>query len=161
MANSSDPKVTGFVSHLKSLSPAAADLEIRSLTTPTSFTSSNTLPHHESHGEDQTDERILFVTALTDRLRQKQDYELVQAWMTVFLRVHGGDIVSGAGGEPSENSSLTVRPATTEDGSISRNQSLLGALREWRKEQGREGKRLASLTGYCSGVIGFLRTARG
>ena len=62
-----------FIDHLKSLSPSAADIEIRSL-------NPDELPH--------------FVAALTHRLRQKHDYELVQAWMAVFLRVHG-EIVSG------------------------------------------------------------------
>lgn len=139
------------------------------------------------------DERILFVTALTDRLCHKQDYELVQAWMTVFLRVHGGDIVSADGAPhgpvrktaagsgdwsmassrneneagttanaaPSDDSSRAVGAHANENSPAHPQQSLVEALRRWRTEQEREAKRLASLTGYCAGVIGFLRTARG
>ena len=104
-----------FLEHLKSLSPSAADIEIRSL---------------------QSDELALFVAALTHRLRQKRDYELVQAWMAVFLKCHGESIVGDEGGR------------------------LRRGLHEWRMEQGREGARVAELVGFCGGVVGFLRSAR-
>ncbi|KAK0508639.1 hypothetical protein JMJ35_008915 [Cladonia borealis] len=51
------PDYTPFLTHLASLPPAAADLCIRSLS---------------------SDELTLFIQALTYRLRQKRDYELVQ-----------------------------------------------------------------------------------
>lgn len=85
----------------------------------------------DAHKED---ELTLFVSALTGRLRQKLDYELVQAWMTVFLRVHGE--------------------------AVQTDRDLAQALRQWRAEQEREGKRLGALTGYCAGVMAFLRSAR-
>ena len=87
------------------------------------------------------------MSALTSRLRQKQDYELVQAWMTVFLRVHGGEMLvsSSSGATPTDSAAPP---------------SLLEALTEWRKEQQHEAKRISALTGYCAGVIGFLRTAK-
>ena len=69
--------------------------------------------------------------ALTDRLQQKRDYELVQAWMTVFLRLHMD--------------------------SVEHDERLVDALRVWRKEQEREGARLGEMVGFCSGVVGFLR----
>ena len=106
-----------FLDHLKTLSPAASDLEIRSLSSVSPST-----------------ELVDFVSALSDRLRQKRDYELVQTWMAVFLKLHG-DIVA-------------------ED------ESLLAALREWKAEQERESRRLGDLLGYCSGVVGFLRSGR-
>ncbi|KAI9750625.1 MAG: hypothetical protein M4579_006394 [Chaenotheca gracillima] len=106
-----------FIENLKLLPPAAADLEIRSLD-PT----------------ESSSELVNFIQALTSRLRQKMDYELVQTWLNVFLRLHG-DLVE-----------------TTE--------GLVEALREWRLEQEREAQRLGSLTGYCSGVISFLRSSR-
>ncbi|KAI9845588.1 MAG: hypothetical protein M1837_004685 [Sclerophora amabilis] len=106
-----------FIDHLKSLPPATADLEIRSLN---SVGSSSELKH--------------FVAALASRLRQKLDYELVQTWMTLFLRIHG-EVIEG-------------------------NEGLIAALREWRSEQEAEAQRLGSLTGYCAGVVNFLRSSR-
>lgn len=70
------------------------------------------------------------------RLRQKQDYELVQAWMAVFLRCHGESVVGDEG------------------------EGLRGALREWRAEQEREGRRVSDLVGFCGGVVGLLRSTR-
>ncbi len=105
-----------FIAHLKTLSPSAADLEIRSL---------NPNPGEEA------DELVNFVAALTSRLNQKKDYELVQAWMAVFLRLHSDEVIRDA--------------------------RLGEALREWRDSQEREGRRLGELVGYCSGVVGFLR----
>lgn len=105
------------ISYLKTLSPAAADVEIRSL--------SPIQPQPELG---------IFVSALTSRLRQKRDYELIQAWMAVFLRIHGEVVMQ--------------------------DESLVEALKEWRAEQEVEGKRLNNLVGYCAGVVGFLRSGR-
>lgn len=106
-----------LIDHLKTLSPSAADLEIRSLSPL-----------------EGSDELVTFVKALTSRLTQRRDYELVQAWMTVFLRLHGEAI-------------------TVDD-------DLRTALEEWRIEQKREAGRLGDLVGYCSGVVSFLRNPR-
>jgi hypothetical protein len=65
---------TDFLEHLKSLPPSAADLELRSLSLGLGDESSNELLH--------------FIKALTSRLVARRDYELTQAWMTVFLRLH-------------------------------------------------------------------------
>jgi U3 small nucleolar RNA-associated protein 21 len=108
---------TTFINHLKTLSPSAADLEIRSL-----------------NPGDESGELVNFVEALTSRLRQKRDYELVQAWMAVFLRLHS-DV-------------------------IAHDESLVDALRVWRECQESEGVRLGDLVGYCSGVVGFMRSPR-
>ena len=102
-----------FINHFSSLSPSAADIEIRSL---------------------DLAEMPAFIHALTFRLQQKRDFELVQAWMAVFLRVHG-DIV----------------PA---------NASLKQALQDWRIMQTQERARLAALIGFCGGVVSFLRSSR-
>jgi len=106
-----------FISHLKTLSPSAADLEIRSLN-----------PVEESN------ELVAFVDALTSRLAQKRDYELVQAWMNVFLRLHSD--------------------------AISHDAELMKALMIWREEQQKEARKLGNLIGYCSGLVGFLRSPR-
>jgi U3 small nucleolar RNA-associated protein 21 len=110
---------TPFITHLKTLSPSAADLEIRSLNPGT---------------ETESDELVNFVEALTSRLRQKRDYELVQAWMSVFLRLHVD--------------------------SIAHDERLVSALGEWRACQEKEGERLGELVGFCGGVVGFLRSPR-
>ena len=104
---------TAFIEHLKTLSPSTADIEIRSL---------------------NPEELVPFVSALTYQLRSKRDYELVQAWMAVFLRLHG-DAVPG-------------------------NAALRQSLMEWREWQGREGKRLGDLVGFCGGVVQFIRSGR-
>ncbi|KAM3556336.1 hypothetical protein MY1884_005115 [Beauveria asiatica] len=109
-----------FIDHLKGLSPSSADLELRSL----SFGS----------GDDGTNELLHFIRALTHRLKARRDYELNQAWMTVFLRLHF-DLVLGSA-------------------------SLLAALREWKTQQEQEGTRLNELVGYCGGVVTFLRSPR-
>ena len=102
-----------FIDHLKSLPPSAADIEIRSL---------------------KPNESVPFVTALRWRLQQRRDYELVQAWMAVFLKIHGETVCDDT--------------------------MLVEALQAWRLEQAEEGRRLGELVGYCGGVVGFLRSAR-
>ncbi|KAH6895525.1 Utp21 specific WD40 associated putative domain-containing protein [Thelonectria olida] len=109
-----------FIEHLKSLSPSSADLELRSLSVGSGDESSNELLH--------------FIRALTARLQARRDYELMQAWMTVFLRLHFDLVME--------------------------NETLLAALGEWKAYQVKECARLDGLVGYCSGVVGFLRSPR-
>jgi len=75
-----------------------------------------------------------FVEALTSRLREKRDYELVQAWMAVFLKIHMDAVAHDA--------------------------RLVKGLREWRSCQENEGSRLGELVGYCGGVVGYLKEPR-
>ena len=75
-----------------------------------------------------------FIRALTSRLAARRDYELTQAWMTVFLRLHFDLIMES--------------------------EELLGALKEWKALQEKECARLDNLVGYCSGVVSFLRSPR-
>lgn len=65
-----------FFTYAKSLSPAAADLEIRSLGT--------------------VQDLSLFLRALSQRLKSRRDFEAVQTYLNVFLRVHGEMLVSNA-----------------------------------------------------------------
>ena len=106
-----------FIVHFKSLPPAKADVEIRSLNPLSS-----------------PNELTMFVRALSARLRQRRDYEVVQAWMSVFLKIHA-DI---AGSHP----------------------DIVEALLEWKEVQEAESKRLGSVVGYCNGVVSFLRSPR-
>ena len=100
-----------LLEHLKALPPSSADLEIRSL---------------------QDTELYGFVRALTVRLRSRRDFELVMAWMNVFLKCHG-DAVAGCEG------------------------GLRTALDDWRGALRGEQGRLAGRVGFCLGVAEFLR----
>lgn len=58
----------------------------------------------------------------------------MQAWMAVFLRLHVD--------------------------AVGQDERLVKALGVWRQCQESEGARLGDLVGYCSGVVGFLWSAR-
>lgn len=109
-----------FITHLLSLSPSQSDIQIRSLS--------------------PTLELILFVRALTARLRQKRDYELVQTWMAVFLKCHGDSII--------------VATENEESGGMRK------CLEEWREVAREEGARLGAKVGFCMGVVGWVRSER-
>ncbi|KAI0086197.1 Utp21-domain-containing protein [Irpex rosettiformis] len=66
----------GFYSYIKTLSPAAIDLELRSLVT--------------------LDLQRLFLAALIQRLKSHRDFEAVQTFQNVFLRLHGDVLVANA-----------------------------------------------------------------
>jgi U3 small nucleolar RNA-associated protein 21 len=108
---------TALLSYLSSLSPSAADLAIRTL---------DTIP--------PSTELQTFMKALTARLAERKDYELVQAWMSVFLRLHGDTIVN--------------------------DDSLVAQLRKWQEEAKREKERVGGLVGYSVGVVGWVRSGR-
>ncbi|OQE21705.1 hypothetical protein PENSTE_c011G03478 [Penicillium steckii] len=116
-----------LIEHLKSLSPARADLEIRSL---------------DPRVRNGFSELVVFVNALTMRLKSRRDFELVNAWMAVLLKIHADTVGLCAHRDEPEY------------------RLLRNALAAWAKEQEQEGKRLAGLVGYCRGVVGFLRSAR-
>ena len=117
-----------FIAHLSSLPPSAADIQIRSLSPlplrPPLQSSPLTSP------TPHTNELHLFILCLTARLRQKRDYELVQAWMAVFLNIHGESVLV--------------------DG------RLRDVLGEWRAVQGVEASRLRERVGFCRGVVGWV-----
>jgi U3 small nucleolar RNA-associated protein 21 len=106
---------TSLVQHLQTLNPAAADIAIRSM------------------GSDD-EETVTFVKCLTWLMRERRDFELGQAWMAVFLRIHG-DIVF------------------TDD-------RLRQAVDEWSAALHEEKKRVQRLSTYCNGLVGYLRAAR-
>ncbi|KAK3710869.1 rRNA-processing protein utp21 [Vermiconidia calcicola] len=114
-ASSTTDDFSPFLIHLKSLSPAAADIEIRSL-------------------RPSSSEMLTFVHAITWLLHERRDFELGQAWMAVFWRIHGDVIVGDEG--------------------------LRVAVQEWRDAMEGEKRRVMGLVGYCSGVVGYLRAAR-
>ncbi|OAP60252.1 hypothetical protein AYL99_05254 [Fonsecaea erecta] len=110
---SPSPDPSPLTAHLSSLPPSAADLEIRSLTLA---------------------EMPLFVEFLTHQLRQRKSFELVNTWMSVFLRIHG-DFVSEV-------------------------DDLRAKVVEWRNAMVEEETRLSELVGYTRGVVEFLRSTR-
>ncbi|KAL5630016.1 hypothetical protein BROUX41_001622 [Berkeleyomyces rouxiae] len=112
LAGASTKNYVDFIEHLKSLPPSTADFELRSLSPGSSGEAGNELLH--------------FIRALTQRLQARRDYELMQAWMAVFLRLHSDSVMESP--------------------------ELLEALAEWKTNQERESMRLDDLVGYCSGV---------
>jgi U3 small nucleolar RNA-associated protein 21 len=83
----------------------------------------------------------------------KRDFELAQAWMTVFLRLHFDDLLVAphSVSHPSSGLGPTGRGGREE---------TLAALAEWRTHLVAERERLDGLVGYCAGVVGFLRSPR-
>lgn len=142
-----------FIAHLKTLTPSAADVEIRSLS-PVPRASIFSPATDEGL---ETNEIVLFIRALTFRLRQKRDYELVQVWMRVFLRVHGDVIAAEEETDDGETNGLRGMEV---DGKYAQRAGMKSALSEWLEEQQREGERISALVSYCSGVLGFLRSTR-
>ena len=99
--------------HLSTLPPSAADLAIRTLDPAPPYV-----------------ELVSFIEALTTRLGEKRDYELVQAWMAVFLQCHGSVVLES--------------------------QEVRDALEEFRGVERQEVKRLGDLVGFCKGVGGWI-----
>ncbi|KAJ7063493.1 Utp21 specific WD40 associated putative domain-containing protein [Mycena amicta] len=100
-----------FFGFVKSLSPAAIDLEIRSLVT--------------------LDSLKLFAVALTRRLASRRDFEAVQTFQNVFLRVHSDVIVE--------------------------NPELQEVLNELQETQRKESERVLGLLASALGTLGFVR----
>lgn len=111
-----DQDYSHFMEHLKSLGPAQLDIEIHSLSPASGFL-----------------ELRSFLEAMTSRLELRRDYELCQAYIATFLRVHGDLLAENINDEP----------------------GLEVALVRWQKIQEAERKRLADLVGYCNGVVKF------
>lgn len=107
-----DGDYASFFEYIKALSPSAVDLEIRSLVS---------LEHLSA-----------FLSALLGRLRSHRDFEAVQAFLSVFLNVHGDVLIA--------------------------NSELRSLLERLEKEQKREANRLQELISYSLGTLAFLRS---
>ncbi|CCJ29734.1 unnamed protein product [Pneumocystis jirovecii] len=107
-----------FIDHLKALNPSSIDFEIRSLSTDFSFS-----------------EIIWFLDALTQRLKERLDFEFIQICMASFLNIHGDIFI--------ENPDNIV---------------LKQSLINWEKEHKISNIRLKGLVNYCSGVLSFIRS---
>lgn len=102
-----------FLSQLRSLPASAADVAIRSLT---------------------TGECPLFVDGLTSALVAGRDFDLVNAYMAVFLKVHGDVVIS--------------------------DKETRDSLRRWREATAERLKGLERLVGYVRGVGGYVAAGR-
>ncbi|KAK5132196.1 hypothetical protein LTR08_009320 [Meristemomyces frigidus] len=123
-----------MLEYLKALSPAAADIAIRSLSPVVTLSNDN----GDGDNANSSGEMPTFILALTWLLHERRDFELGMAWMGVFLRVHG-DVVAGSASE----------------GGV-----LAAAVAQWRRGMEGERARVGGLVGYVGGVVGFLRAAR-
>ncbi|KAK9455761.1 Utp21 specific WD40 associated putative domain-containing protein [Dipodascopsis uninucleata] len=104
------------IRYLKNISASQTELEIQSFTT------------------DDLDTVMYFLDALTNTLKDRSDYELVQAWMAIFLKTHGDLII-----ENRDTHDLQIR------------------LSAWKGTDDEEKKRINELIAYCNGVLSFLR----
>ena len=113
----SDPNFFGshpdedFFIYAKALSPAAMDLELRSLVS--------------------LDALQMFLRALSKRLHSHRDFEAVQTFMNVFLRMHGDVLASNA--------------------------ELQRELNTLAEAQRKESERLLELLASSLGTLGFVR----
>ncbi|KAG2180209.1 hypothetical protein INT43_003998 [Umbelopsis isabellina] len=71
---------TAFISYLKTLNPSGIDFEIRSMSLDSELTLLN-----------------YYLEAMEYQLKTRRDFELVQAWLSAFLNVHGDIIVANPG----------------------------------------------------------------
>ena len=83
-----------FFDYTKTLTPAAVDLEIRSLVTIENLRT--------------------FMVALTQRLRSRRDFEAVQTYQSVFLKTHGEVLVENAELLETMEELLSVQKAESE-----------------------------------------------
>ncbi|RDX56504.1 Utp21-domain-containing protein [Lentinus brumalis] len=108
---SNSPDYEDFFNYAKVLSPAALDLELRSLVS--------------------LDALRMFLRAVICRLRSHRDFEAVQTFMNVFLRMHGDVLASNA--------------------------ELQRELETLAEAQRRESERLLELLASSLGTLGFVR----
>ena len=115
LAASDSHDFAACLEHLQGLNPAAADIEIRSI-------------------NNNNEEMVTFIQALTWMMHQRRNFELGQTWMRVFLRIHGDLVVA--------------------------DDRLREAIEQWSVALGQEKQRVQRLAGYCNGLVGYLRAAR-
>jgi len=101
-----------FFSFAKTLSPAAIDLELRSLVTLESLKT--------------------FVDALTQRLASRRDFEAVQTLQNVFLRMHAEVFIQNPELQDSLNALMQIQCKESERvlGLIASSLGTLGFVRE-------------------------------
>jgi U3 small nucleolar RNA-associated protein 21 len=112
-----NPESDILIQHLISLSPSELDYSFRTMNLLVPFT-----------------EPITFIKVMTEHLRKKHDFELVQAWMLAFLRIQ-------------QNWLVQVRDVA----------EIKTVIKEWETAHRVERERIGNTVGYVSGVLGFIR----
>lgn len=121
-----------FFKRLFALSPASLDLEIRSLANDTQL--------------------VMFLKALTARLKSRKDFEAIQAILRVFLTVHS-EALTGSSSEEMEDDAMDA----DEDDDAEAEDNLQIALREMLNAQVRETKNVGSLVRTSMGLVAWAR----
>ncbi|KAL4210717.1 hypothetical protein CU097_012847 [Rhizopus azygosporus] len=92
----------GFVNYAKTLSPAAIDVELRSFTIDSELTILN-----------------YFLEAIVYMLKSRKNFELAQAWLSVFLAIHGDLIITSTSIDIHEKIKTILSIQNTEFGRLS------------------------------------------
>lgn len=122
-----------FFNRLFGLTPSALDVEIRSLATE--------------------QELILFIRALTARLKSRKDFEAVQAVMNVFLTAHS-EVLIGEGTDPAFGSGMEAEDGDEE---AKNGDELRNALQEMLDTQIKETKAIGNLVRSSLGMVAWAR----
>ncbi|KAH9484417.1 U3 small nucleolar RNA-associated protein 21-like protein [Psilocybe cubensis] len=130
-----------FFSYAKHLSPAALDLELRTLPSSSSIHPLAAL--------------ALLLHALAQRLRAHRDFEAVQAMQAVVLRAHG-DVLIATAAEAEAGAGAGVGQMEA-DAETAPERAVLDKLRELEEVQRVESKRVLELIASSLGTLGFVR----
>lgn len=122
--------VDEFFEKLFALSPSALDLEVRSLAS--------------------TEQLVLFLRALTQRLRSRRDFEAVQAVLNVFLAIHTDQLSGAADDEATELFG-------TEGDDDDHKEMLQDALTDMLNAQLQETQKVGSLVRTSLGMVAWAR----
>jgi U3 small nucleolar RNA-associated protein 21 len=121
-----------FFNRLFSLTPSALDLEIRSLATER--------------------ELILFLQAITARIKSRKDFEAVQAVLNVFLTAHAEVLIGDGQDPPFRQDDMDLEG---EDGPAG--DELKAALQEVLDAQVKETKAVGTLVRSSLGMVAWAR----
>lgn len=125
-----------FFVYMKALSPAAVDLELRSLAD---------VPETETFF-------LAFLNALTARLKTHRDFEAVQTFLAVFLRLHGASILE-TGGQRTSSGRRGLEESDDEEDE----DAVYDALQNLAEVQQAETERVLELVASSLGTLSFVR----
>ncbi|KCV68996.1 hypothetical protein H696_04416 [Fonticula alba] len=143
-----DTFYTAALEHLTRLAPSGVDFEIRSLRyDPPSGT--DPAANIFAANPAPATELARFVDFLTWATRRHRDFELVQAWTTVTLRIHGDRLLPGV----EESAEAGDVPVTALDMDLTRRMNTL------RREQSQAWSRLSDSYREAICLVDFARRA--
>ncbi|POW02636.1 hypothetical protein PSHT_12028 [Puccinia striiformis] len=126
-----DGKYEEFFKYIENLSPSALDLEIRSLS--------------------DIQDLLSLIKALEIRLKEGKDFEMIQAILSVFLKIHGSRLAG------SQEASIFGSPGQEEED----HQKILPAIKSLLAVQEEVCTQLNRLVDYGIGVSAFVRGLTG